>query len=407
MKKQLFSLLCAFALLLCAAPPASALEGESLAAAKTLADLHLIDALPSAKDLENPASRLQAAELLMRLDDSLQPSQNISPQDYASSREWDILFGGLKEAVPAGELCGALLHLLGYEGVDYESAPLFARRVGLITQNYGPLLSLGSLFQLIRDALIFPDKGGSALAQRLVKKGLCTQEDIQPLFPEELNARQIADQHMAAVFRLDSYQSEENYKTGRVDDLASGFFVSPDGLALTNYHSIHGAVQSTATLLTGECFAVEKVVFCDPGADLALLQISKTSTDGLTAPFFSFLELAETPDLRTGDQVYTIGAPLGITLAVSSGIISNTALRTSISAYSCILNTADISRGSSGGALLNSYGHVIGVTSGAYEAGNNLYISIPAAPVLKADWNAEGNTLAEIAENMANLQKIE
>ena len=46
----------------------------------------------------------------------------------------------------------------------------------------------------------------------------------------------------------------------------------------------------------------------------------------------------------------------------------------------CIVNTADISHGSSGGALVNTKGHVVGVTTGAYEGGNNLYISIPWMP---------------------------
>lgn len=396
MKKRLFPLLCALILLFGTVSSVSALEGESQAAAKTLFALHLIDAIPSANALCEPAARSQALELLTRLDSGV--------QSHAAPKSLGILTGSQRGAVPTGELCAALLWLLGYEGFNDEDAVLFARRTGLTARSYSNVLTLGDMFQLIRDALIFPDKDGAALVQRLKESGLCTQEDIQPLFPEELNARQIADRHMAAVFRLDSYHNEVNYQAGRVNDRASGFFISPDGLALTNYHSIHNAVQSVATLVTGERFAVERVVFFDPDADIALLRISKTSMDGLTAPFFSSLELAEAPDLRIGDQVYTIGAPLGITLAVSDGIISNASLRTSSNSYPYILNTADISRGSSGGALLNIYGHVIGITSGAYEAGNNLYVSIPAVSALEADWDAEGSTLAEVAEKMSDLQ---
>ena len=40
----------------------------------------------------------------------------------------------------------------------------------------------------------------------------------------------------------------------------------------------------------------------------------------------------------------------------------------------------------------------MGVTTGAYSAGNNLYISVPLIPILSADWTAEGVTLAEVAE---------
>ena len=62
------------------------------------------------------------------------------------------------------------------------------------------------------------------------------------------------------------------------------------------------------------------------------------------------------------------------------------------------MNTADISQGSSGGALLNVYGDVIAVTSGAYTYGNNMYLAVPVDPVLTADLTVSGLTLAEVAE---------
>ena len=64
----------------------------------------------------------------------------------------------------------------------------------------------------------------------------------------------------------------------------------------------------------------------------------------------------------------------------------------------CVMNTADISHGSSGGALLNVYGQVIAVTSGAYTYGNNMYLAVPVDPVLEADLTVSGKTLAEVAK---------
>ena len=143
------------------------------------------------------------------------------------------------------------------------------------------------------------------------------------------------------------------------------------------------------------------MLFADPDADLALLRISKTSEDGKTeVPFFSFLEIAEEPALRRGDRIYTLGVPLGITPAISEGIVSATDHQVSKFSAPCVVNTADISHGSSGGALLNVYGHVVGVTSGAYEAGNSLYISVSLSPILETDWEAEGITLAELKREL-------
>ncbi len=398
MKKRLLSLLCALTLLLGAAPSAAALEGESLRAAETLASLGLLSSVPSREALAAPASRLQAMELLARFSGVPAARQKEGSLEYAAAQGWIASAGRGREAAPSSWFCAALLRRLGYEGFTDENAALFARRIALTTRDYGETLTLGDLCQLVRDALAFPDREGVPAARRLAEAGLCAQDQIQDLFPQELTARQAADRHMAAVFRLDVYYSEKAYQADLRSAEGSGFFISADGLAVTNCHTIEGAVRATANLVTGECFEVERVLYYDSEADLALLRVSKTTRDQKTAvPFFSFLELAEDPALRRGDQVYTLGAPLGLTLAVSDGIISATDHKVAGYAFPCVINTADISHGNSGGVLMNVYGHAVGVTTGAYSAGNNLYISVSLAPILEADWSAEGITLAQAA----------
>ena len=400
MKKQLLSLLCALILLLGAVPSAAALEGESRQAAETLAALRLIDAVPSGEALNRPAARIHGTNLLVRLSGAGKADLPSGAQDYAVSRGWVTVTSGQSDPLPTAEFCAALLRLLGYEGFTDENAALFARRAALTTRDYGETLTLGDLYQLARDALAFPGRNGESLAQGLVRKGLCTQAQIQDLFPETLTARQVADRHMAAAFQLDVYYTEKAFQNNRRSNGGSGFFVSADGLAVTNYHTIADAVLATATLITGETFLVEEVLFYNPDVDLALLRISRTSTAKTEVPFFSYLEIAEEPDLRRGDRIYTLGVPLGITPAISEGIVSATDHEVEKFSSSCVVNTADISHGSSGGALLNIYGHVVGVTSGAYEAGNSLYISVPLAPILEADWEAEGISLAEVVEEV-------
>ncbi len=402
MKKRILPLLCALMLLLGAVPSAAALEGESRRAAGTLAGLGLIDAVPSEEALDRPAARIQGTNLLVRLSGASEAGLPTGVQDYAAAQGWTTVTGGPEDPLPTAEFCASLLRLLGYEGFTDENADKFARRTALTTRDYGETLTLGNLYQLALDALAFPAKDGGTLAQSLVEKGRCTQAQIRSFFPEELTARQVADRHMAAAFQLDVYYTENAYKENIRSNGGSGFFVSAGGLAVTNYHTIEGAVQATVTLITGETFLVDRVLFYDPNTDLALLRVSKTSTDKTEVPFFSFLEIAEEPELRRGDRIYTLGVPLGITPAISEGIVSATDHMVSKFSAPCVVNTADISHGSSGGALLNIYGHAVGVTSGAYEAGNSLYISVSLSPVLAADWEAEGLTLAEVK---AEVQK--
>ena len=66
-------------------------------------------------------------------------------------------------------------------------------------------------------------------------------------------------------------------------------------------------------------------------------------------------------------------------------------------ALPCVMSTADISEGSSGGALLNACGQVVAVTSGAFLYGNSMYLAVPIDPVLSADLTGQGQTLAQVA----------
>ena len=422
MKKRIFALLCALILLTSAVPAASALEGEAGRAADTLAALHIVR---GGYALDAAATRAHAAVLLVRLAGAEQeaarqsvtayspyyaaPAFARSSIAYAAAQGWITSLTAQAyrpdEPVTADAWCSMLLRMLGYsdKAGDFTTAgaAVFAQRIGLLSQPLSGRLTRGQLFQSIRDALTFSYKDGTAtVAERLVERGAVSRAAAGALglLERELTARQVADRHMAAVFCLDEYDTQKELAEGTPSGNASGFFISSGGLAVTNYHSIEGAISATATLSTGEVFPVEAVVWYDPDMDLAVLRISPTSTGGKTTSAFAYLELAGTADIRSGDTVYTLGNPLGLGLAVSSGIISATARDVERYALPCVMNTADISQGSSGGALLNVYGHVIAVTSGAYTYGNNMYLAVPADPVMGADLTGPGLTLAEVTK---------
>ena len=128
-----------------------------------------------------------------------------------------------------------------------------------------------------------------------------------------------------------------------------------------------------------------------------MFRVSKTSLSGQKASAFAWLEMAGTQDLRMGDAVYSIGNPLGLGLSVSEGIVSDPSRTVERYTVPCIMDTADISKGSSGGALLNAYGQAVGITSGAYTYGNSMYLAVPVNPAMTADLTVQGWTLAELA----------
>ena len=422
MKKRFFALLCTLILLAGAVPAVSALEGESDRAADTLAALNIVRGDYA---LTSPATRAQAAVLLVRLAGAEQAaaSQIVSARSpyydtptwarsaiaYAAAQGWITSLTAQSyrpdDPVTADDWCTMLLRMLGYSDKNGDftasGAVLFAQRIGLLSQPLSGELTRGQLFQSIRDALTFAYQDGSAtVAERLVERGAASRAAVSALglLDQELTARQAADRHMAAVFRLDVYDTQEEVEEKDPSGNASGFFISSDGLAVTNYHSIDGAIYATATLTTGEVYPVKEVLYYDTAIDIAVLRIAQTSTTQKTTSAFAYLELAGTKDIRSGDTVYTLGNPLGLGLAVSSGIISAPTRDVERYALPCVMNTADISHGSSGGALLNVYGRVIAVTSGAYTYGNNMYLAVPVDPVMSADLTVPGKTLAEIAK---------
>jgi len=220
----------------------------------------------------------------------------------------------------------------------------------------------------------------------------------------------VDNQHDAVLTAVEQFcngntvQTTQNIKTvveqileGKLRGIVSTLTVeqiNEDRVAFEN--SIEDSIKATATLLNGETYEVERVLYYDTGIDIAVIKVSRTNQSRRTTSAFNHLDLVGTADIRPGDPVYAIGNPLGLGLAISSGIIGSTAHELDRYALPCIVNSADISRGSSGGALMNAHGQVIGVTSGAYTYGNNMYLAVPVDPVMAADLTVSGWTLKEV-----------
>ena len=422
MKKKLIALFCLLSLLLTTVP-AAALEGEALRSADLLATLNLVNGKENGDyALDTPATRAQAAVLLVRLaggeSAAKKDGQRTAFRDlpvwardeivYAARQGW--AYGASasafnpNEPISANAWFGMLLRMLGYseKANDFrpEDAPAFAQRIGLVSGSYSGNLTRGDLFASMAEALQFSYKGQDlTVLEKLIQTGTCSRYTANALglLNRELTARQLADRHMSAVFCMDLYNNEAAVSDKTPTSNASGFFISADGLAVTNYHSIEGSLYATATLCTGDVYEIDRVIYYDKEIDIAVIRVSQTSVTNQTTSAFAYLDLAGTDDIRHGDIVYTLGNPLGLGLAVSSGIISDIARDVDRYQLPCVMSTASISQGSSGGALLNVYGQVIAVTSGAYTYGNNMYLAVPVDPVLTADLSANGRTLAAVA----------
>lgn len=423
MKKRFFALALVVMLLVCAVP-SQALTGEGTRAAQTLSALNVVR---GTYNVDDPATRAQAAVLLVRLAGAEQaaaadkthipfqdvPAYAVQSVRYAYGQGWlngaagDIF--GASQAIPTKSYCTALLRMLGYTSdFAYADSIAFARHMAVISRNYGETLTRGDLFELTAGALYATYKNSDdTILDRLITSGTASAATVSKLglSDRELTIRQATDRLTAAVFQLKTYEKTKGFNLDEPDGTSSGFFISKDGLAVTNYHAIKGCSTGIVTLVSGEQYPVEKVLFYDEGIDIAVLRIGTKSIAGVETPGFVHLEMAARDTLRVGDTVYTIGNPLGLGLAVSTGIISD--VNRTVASYDvpCIMSTADISQGSSGGALLNVYSQVVGVTSGAFVFGNSMYLAVAMDPVLSADLTVEGQTMDQVKQFEASQTK--
>ncbi len=177
-----------------------------------------------------------------------------------------------------------------------------------------------------------------------------------------LSAQEIFTKCSAAVFYIEIYDINDN-PIGS----GSGVFTSSDGQAVTNYHVIENAYSAAIMTTDGNTYSVDGVYDYDENTDLARLQIHGSG--------FSYLPIGDSRSLSTGATVFAIGSPLGLDNTISQGIISNAGRV--IDGISYIQTTAPISPGSSGGALINDKGELIGITSAYFADGQNLNLAVP------------------------------
>jgi len=139
----------------------------------------------------------------------------------------------------------------------------------------------------------------------------------------------------------------------------SGFFISPDGYAVTNNHVVDHAKSVQVTTDDGTIYTA-KVVGTDPKSDLALIKV-----DGKHD--FSYVNFADQPP-RIGDWVVAVGNPFGLGGTVTAGVVSASGRDIGSGSYNDYLQIdAPINKGNSGGPAFDMNGNVIGVNTAIFS----------------------------------------
>lgn len=161
-------------------------------------------------------------------------------------------------------------------------------------------------------------------------------------------------EHVPAMTRIKTRES-------RASGLGSGVLISADGKVLTAAHVVQTADAVGVEFAGGEI--VEATILAsDPAADLALLQVKDVPAGAQAAT------LGNSDQTQTGDQIFIVGAPFGISRTLTVGYVSarrhpNVTFG-SMESAELFQTDAAINSGNSGGPMFNLAGEVIGVVSG-------------------------------------------
>ena len=155
--------------------------------------------------------------------------------------------------------------------------------------------------------------------------------------------------------------------------LGTAVLVAAGGLAVTNAHVVRDEKEVRVTRYDGTSEAAE-VVMVDAKEDLALLRIENISPSTALAEF-----RLEPP--RVGSEVYAVGHPLGLGWTISRGIVSGLPV---VRDRPMIQTDTPISPGNSGGPLLGTQGHIVGIVTEKLNGGGaeNIAFARPSIVVL-------------------------
>lgn len=213
----------------------------------------------------------------------------------------------------------------------------------VVAPPLGAPMSFADLVEQVSPAVV----SINVISEQEVSDGARSMEDFFEFFRNRPG--------MEDYFKDEEENDEEDQpRTREARSLGSGFFISEDGLIVTNNHVIDKATEIEVVLEDGRELKAE-LVGTDERTDLAVLKVIEPGK-------YSYVEFETDAELRRGDWVVAVGNPFGFGGTATAGIISADGRRAG--AYTDYLQIdAAINRGNSGGPTFDLNGRVVGVNT--------------------------------------------
>lgn len=166
-----------------------------------------------------------------------------------------------------------------------------------------------------------------------------------------MDGSEVFRKYRNAVFMVFTSDGTNTYQ-------GSGFFINSNGLAVSNYHVFKGTgIGAEVIKLAGSntAYKVVEVLQKSEDGDFILFRVNCNNTN--------YIPISRNKP-SVGEKVFAIGSPRGLENTFSSGEVSQWR-DTNLMQISALID-----HGSSGGALINEYGEVVGITSGSFYDGS-------------------------------------
>ena len=167
-------------------------------------------------------------------------------------------------------------------------------------------------------------------------------------FENLLNKNKVADfeEISKSIVSIESVSNSPQKKFG------SGVIISNDGYIVTAFHILSGTLSSVKI---NEKIYIANLIGFDEYADLAVLKIDEENLRPIDFP--------DNFDYKVGQEVFAIGNPYNLGISVSKGILSGTGRNFGNPYLDIIQTDAAINQGSSGGAIIDSNGKLMGLST--------------------------------------------
>ena len=179
-----------------------------------------------------------------------------------------------------------------------------------------------------------------------------TREEIRSSrIGDKMDGSEVFRKYSNAVFMVFTSDGTNTYQ-------GSGFFINSNGLAVSNYHVFKGTgIGAEIIKLAGSntAYKVVEVLQKSENSDFILFRVNCNNTN--------YIPISRNKP-SVGEKVFAIGSPRGLENTFSSGEVSQWR-DTNLMQISALID-----HGSSGGALINEYGEVVGITSGSFYDGS-------------------------------------